>query len=261
MTTALVCGLTGYLAGCVDTKILVPPPSQVVVHATLDAASADQLVLLERTSVGSTSINGQSPILGAAISITTPSGIVMTAHEDQAGGVNAIKGQYRISLSDYGVTLAPGGRYTLHVRTDRGEEVSGSTVIPNTTAAMLSPPEVFFRKIDTLRLHWSRVEGARSYEVRIQSLYLPDISFTQDAYVVFADTSASIAGVERSVLNNPIFSTDDAYATVSAVDVNYYEYYVAQSDPFLGVPPSHLTGALGVFGSMVPVTRRHLVVH
>jgi len=31
------------------------------------------------------------------------------------------------------------------------------------------------------------------------------------------------------------------------VDVNYYDYYRSQSDPFAGAAPSHLVGAVGVF--------------
>jgi hypothetical protein len=48
--------------------------------------------------------------------------------------------------------------------------------------------------------------------------------------------------------------------TVSAVDVNYYDYYRAQSDPFAGAPPSHLTGAVGVFGAYVPMLGGQLQV-
>jgi hypothetical protein len=40
---------------------------------------------------------------------------------------------------------------------------------------------------------------------------------------------------------------------VIAVDVNYYDYYRAQSDPFAGAAPSHLSGAVGVFGSLAPI--------
>ena len=47
---------------------------------------------------------------------------------------------------------------------------------------------------------------------------------------------------------------------VSAVDINYYQYYRVLSDPLSAAAPSHLTGALGVFGSVVPIVARRLDV-
>jgi hypothetical protein len=42
--------------------------------------------------------------------------------------------------------------------------------------------------------------------------------------------------------------------------MNYYDYYRAQSDPFAGAAPSHLVGAIGVFGAVVPLLLTELQV-
>jgi hypothetical protein len=193
-------------------------------------------------------------VLGASVSIVTPSGRELAATEDRFDDTSGgIYGQYRVSLDRYGESLVPGSIYTLHITTSIGEVVTGTTTVPRAAAATPSATETFDDNRDTLRLHWPIVDGARSYEVRIQSRYKP--------YVLFADSAATIAGEARSVDNDPIFAPGSlATVTVSAVDANYYDYYRATTDPFTGAPASRLTGGIGVFGSLVPLTVRRLNV-
>jgi hypothetical protein len=73
-------------------------------------------------------------------------------------------------------------------------------------------------------------------------------------YRFFADTSVALAGTALTIAGDMVFPPgDDVDIIVNAVDANYYDYYRAQSDPFAGPPPAHLTGAVGVFGSIAPV--------
>jgi hypothetical protein len=142
--------------------------------------------------------------------------------------------------------VTPGGTYTLRIQTPAAEEVTGSTTMPGPVAITLDTTRIFFRRRDTLRLSWPHVPGAASYEVIIRMPF--------GEYRTFADTSFEMAGTALSIAGDEIFSAgQDAEVLVSAVDANYYDYYRSQSDPFAGAAPSHLSGAVGVFGSIAPI--------
>jgi hypothetical protein len=250
------------LSACVVSTDIDRPPQSIVVHAVLDMGAHDQLVLLERSRAGVTIPVGSSnftesalPILGASVTITGPNGIAMIAREDRlTEGNRAVKGLYRLALAEYGATLEPGGRYTLRVHTDLGD-ASGVTTIPRASAANAGATETFTRNADTLVLSWPRVEGAHTYEVRLQS------SLGGDAYVIFSDTVMRIPGDARDLEDDILFQPGTStQVVVSAVDANYYDYFRQTSDIFLGGAPSRLTGAVGVFGAMVPLTVRRLTV-
>jgi hypothetical protein len=170
-------------------------------------------------------------------------------------GECCIPGEYEIEAPGAIPMVASGGTYSLHVRTPSGEEVSGTTTIPASGAFSVPAVTVFFRLRDTLRLSWPRVPGARSYEVVIQS------ERSGAVYRTFTDTAVAIAGTALTIAGDEVFyAGDDVAVMVSAVDANYYDYYRAQSDPFAGVAPSHLIGAVGVFGSLVPILGAQLRV-
>jgi hypothetical protein len=257
------------LSACVVTTDIERPPQSIVVHAVLDLGAQDQLVLLERSRAGVKIPDGSSsfspsalPILGASVTITGPNGVAMVAHEDRlTDSTHAVKGVYRLSLAEYGATLEPGGQYVLRVHTDLGD-ASGTTTIPRGSAAASSAPEPFLRLSDTLRLSWPNVDGAKTYEVRLQSIFDNGPSARLgDSYVIFSDTAVQIPGVARDFDDGLLFLPGiSTHVAVSAVDVNYYEYFRQTPDIFLGGKPSRLTGALGVFGSMVPLTVRQLMV-
>jgi hypothetical protein len=90
------------------------------------------------------------------------------------------------------------------------------------------------------------VQGARSYEVIVRS--------DTAEYRIFTDTTVSLPGTLLTFAGYMVFPPlSDVTILVSAVDTNYYDYYRTQTDPFAGVPPGHLAGALGVFGSVAPI--------
>jgi hypothetical protein len=114
---------------------------------------------------------------------------------------------------------------------------------------------VFFRLRDTLRLSWPRVPGARSYELLLRSHRFGD------EYRIFTDTTVLIPGTALTLTGDEILPAGASVdVMVSAVDANYYDYYRSQSDPFAGAAPSHLTGAMGVFGSVAPILVTELQV-
>lgn len=226
--------------------------SQLVVHAVIDTHADQQLLLLYRARTGAQSSTGSSnhdePLAGAVVTITAPNSAVMRANEKARDSSDYPAGIYAYTPGRYGVVPAKGGTFSLYIRTPSGEVVSGTTTIPVVPAMSTKvPPDRFYRLRDTLRLGWPRVSGARSYELVIQRHVLSE-------YRTFFDSSLAVPGTALTITGDPIFPAGvNVDVAVSAVDPNYYDYYRAQSDPFAGAAPSHLTGAVGVFGSVAPL--------
>ena len=245
--------------GCVNLED--PTPStrpQLVVHAVLNPNSIDQplLVYQARTGVAISSLGGISdddPVLTAQVTVTAPDGTIMVAGNSPPN-CGCPPGAYVLVPSRFGVAIAPGGTYRLQVRTGFADDVSGTTTIPLGPATpTVLPIQVFSRNTDTLRLNWPRVPGARSYEL--------DIAVDGSTiYTTFSDTAVVIPGNALTIQGDQVFPATRLEMVVSAVDANYYDYYRAQSDPFAGAAPSHLTGAVGVFGSVVPILTAQLQV-
>ena len=221
--------------------------SRLVIHAVLQPHSA-VIILVNRSRNGlqSTTARGigdDEPVTGALVTVSFPTGEIRTAQE---GLLCACPGQYGLPVSDNDVL--PGAAFTLHVHTTSGEDAAGTTSIPSAPLRpIVDGPRVFLRMSDTLRLRWAPVLGASSYEVVVSS-------FGSITYRAFADTTVVIPGTALTIGGDLILPPSGRLrVTVAAVDKNYYEYYRAQSDPFAGAPPSHLLGAVGVFGSIAPI--------
>jgi hypothetical protein len=252
------------LAGCLHLEDPAPPQeTRLVVHAVLNTNAGQQYVLVYRARTGvpnaveGGSLSDDEPVTDALITVTGADGTTYGAvNVANPSGECCVSGTYIIGLPPLLPMPVTGARtYDLRVRTPLGEEVTGTTTVPGPAQPIQDPTRIFFRLRDTLRLSWPRVPGAASYEVVIR---MP--RFDQE-YRTFADTSFTIAGTALTITGDEIFERgQDASVLVSAVDVNYYDYYRSQSDPFAGAAPSHLTGAVGVFGSIVPIYATQLVV-
>ena len=225
---------------------IATPASQILVHAVLDLGANDQIVLLERTNA-----TGFPGIDSAIVTIHSAVGTVR-ATEDTLSFASATI--YRFTRFQVPGVLNPGDTYGLRVETPDGDTVTGVTTVPN-TIPIGSPTSVatINRLSDTLRLVWQRVPGAKSYQVSVFS----QSNRVLFAYSTFADTSIAIPGTARTFESDPIFPEGARIrVVVAAVEDNYYTYFHAPVDPFAGAPPSRLTGALGVFGAVVPVINR-----
>jgi hypothetical protein len=218
-------------------------PPQLVVHAVLDVNTPQQTILISRARTGQSVITGvvsdDEPVSGAVVTITGPNGAVVSAQE-----LNTSPGVYMLISG----LISASARYTLFVRTPAGEQVSGATTVPAVSFPSVVPlaaTDTFFRLRDTLRLQWPSIPGARSYELLLRS------SRSNVEYLTFTDTNAiTLPGTALTIGGKMVFPPRERVdVVVSAVDANYYDYYRAQSDPFAGAAPSHLTGAVGVFGS------------
>jgi hypothetical protein len=207
--------------------------------------------------------------LKAVVSNTTPTGVVLVGQPDSVkyptanGTVTTAVPRYRIDLQTAGVALQPGGTYQLKVSNVPGDEITGTTTIPTATPGAAPTLTPFSQATDTLRLSWSAVPGAWTYEVQVWRANGNPFPGQEQSgnltHSVFADTSVVIGGRAKAIDSDDIFpwhSTTSVY--VYAVDRNYYEYYRLLGDPLSGSAPSRLSGGLGVFASAVPIVLRKL---
>lgn len=236
---------------------IAPREKRLVIHAILNPGTSIQSVAVGYTHGAITHPSQEYLLKNATVTITTPDGIVMTATQDSTF-------LYRVRPSAYGVTLQPGATYTLNVHTVSNEDATGTTTIPSALPVSLTPPLEFFRRLrDSLHLTWAAIDGAQSYELRILTEYgSGQFTNTDLSHPKFVEPGLTLPGTANDPLEGEDYFTTNTKATVliSAVDRNYYEYYRLLADPFAGSAASRLTGAVGVFGSMVPIVARRLDV-
>ncbi|MEO9034901.1 MAG: DUF4249 family protein [Gemmatimonadaceae bacterium] len=236
----------------------------IVVHSVLNPSAANQVVLLERTLSGAVDIKdtpfdgtdpiasaGGIPISGATVDIVDPSGRSFRGVEDltvlkngKGGGV------YRFPIS--GAALVLGGRYQLKIHTTQGEDASGFTRIPRADVRSSGAlTRTMNRDHDTLFVAWAAA-GGRAYAVRIESPFGPFFLFTDSTRFGFTGELRNIFSGDLQRVFIPGFRQDMLVATV---DSNFYDYYRTTNDPFTGSGIiNRITGGLGIFGAMVPLT-------
>lgn len=268
MDTRLAFLVLGALAAtataCVETTDLSPDANTLVVHAVLDPSVQHQLIVVQTTTGA---VVAQRQVTGAVVTIATPDGRTLTAVErsdttavtgvDQpSGSLPFPKVTTIYDLDVGGAGLIPGATYRLRVVAPDGRTVTGRTTIPNAVpSSAAAPTQTIDRSIDTVSLHWSRVAGARSYQVFVRS--------TAGTFSVFADTSVALPGTMQELGNGEdVFERRLTHQlAVIAVDENYFDYYHRTSDFFTATGlVMHLDGGVGVFGSVVTVATRTIIV-
>ena len=257
-------GMLGMAACTFPEDPLPPGDDRVVVHAVLDLSRTTQVVELSATD-GSPLTDAD--LDSAIIVLRLPDGTSLTAKQDSEytdpyyDFYRPIQATYRFDLQAAGVQLIPGATYDLVITTRAGGLIRGSTTIPVADPSSMSTAGSFSRSRDTLRLSWDAVSGARAYELQVWRTFTQYSSSTHLTYSAFVSDSVRLAGTARSPQDDEVFmSPSQASVYLFAVDANYYEYYRAVGDPFAGAPPTRLEGALGVFGSVVPIVRRQFPV-
>jgi hypothetical protein len=247
---------------CKFNEITIPQTAPaVVVHAVLNPALLTQVVLVERTLTGSATV--QDSIFNPADPITSDGGIPVSGAQvilsdttgESVGGIedfadNHGTGVYRLSLS---TPLRAGAKYILEVTTPRGDVVTGETRIPlpvTTSTGALS--RTFNRDHDTLTIGWQSAPLARAYAVRVESPFGPFFLFTDSTQVRLVGDARNLFANNLEHLFIPGFRQD---VLIAAVDSNFYDYYRTNNDPFTGSGIiNRLSGGLGVFGSLYPLT-------
>jgi hypothetical protein len=254
---------TAALTACEIGTVNIPKTTPtIVVHSVLNPLFGEQIVLVERTLTGSVNIpdtnydaaepilsGGGVPVSGATVEITDPNGVVYVGVEDRTVTPNGKgAGVYRVPLR--GASIAFGGRYILHVRSQIGEEVSAATRVPSGLGRSTNGlTRVLNRDHDALVAAWPANEGARSYAVRIESPFGPFFLFTDSTRIRISGDLRNVFAGELQRVFVPGFRQD---MFIGAVDSNFYDYYRTNNDPFTGAGIiSRVNGGLGLFGSIV----------
>jgi hypothetical protein len=266
------------LTGCVFDRITLPvTDSQVVVHGVLNSGTRDQVVLLER-SLGTGTIvrlpydtldpivsDGGTPVSGARVVVRNARGDSVLLREDRSwrpagrgGGVYRFLNDALPPVAGEPVPhflITPGERYDLRVTTTDGAVITASTVVPRTDGSItVVAPRQFFRERDSIFLGWPAVPLAARYELRVESANGPFTTFVDSLeYLV----SGSLTHRDQAGRPNVFWPGLRQVITVSAVDANYFDYYRSGSDAISGRGLiMHVTGGLGLFGSMARVRER-----
>lgn len=246
------------LLGACDSffEPIVRQERRVLLHAILDPGADTQSVLLEWTEA----TNFQVAITGATVRILNAAGQSVTATRRTTALPLPNTAARYVFLQSEGFQLQPGGRYELEVTIPGQPTINGSTTIPSIQPVSQVNVRTFpfIRDLDTLRMTLPRVAGAAGYRMTRFARHATIADFYYLPMAVYTDTAVVLPGTLETFDGDDFFPTQMTVDVVAlAVDDNYFVYYRTASDPFAGAPPSRLTGgAVGLFGSVVPI-RRH----
>lgn len=283
------------LPACTIADVTVAPgEDRLVVEGVLRTDARSQFILLHR-GVQAGVAAGET---GAEVVVTRGDGVRITFQETllacyaiDPGYLDSdtpiqIGGTCYASPNSAGRWVVPGAAYDLSIRTRRGEEARGRTVVPGDFTLTGVPESRFndqppvacaLQPQTPLPLTWSRAEGAWGYIAPLQisglGTVLPDSFNAPDPLeligvsVSASDTSLVLPGefgvFDRFSLNQnllrvlqgglPIGTT--ARVVVAAADRNYINGVRGGAfNPSGPVRISSIVGdAVGVFGSLVPL--------
>ena len=255
-SSALV--LAVFLLGCELEEVAIPrTETRVALHGVLSATATEQVMLIERTRTGLVaSFDLDDPVLSAPLAesnalveLTTPTGQVLQAVEDNDLPENKGQGAgiYRFALD--GAALVRGGTYRIRVQTSTGGVLNAETVVPEGTAEAVATPVTFDRSQDTIVVQWPASAGARSYFVRVETPYGPRSFFTDSTHIRLA---GDLRNTDDAALPRVFIPGFPQQVTVSAVDSNYYDWYRTHNARLTGTGViNRIDGGIGVFGSLV----------
>jgi len=242
------------------------------VHAVLNPASAQQMVIVEQTLgsvVGGTGgTSPYQPITNARVVIYGPREDSVIVPAATGAGV---PGTYRapsvtITNGSAGtqppnvLRLRPGERYRLRVETTFGV-VTGETVIPD-GGAVDAARRTFNLDHDTLRIDASRVRGAAGYLLRHESRTNAAERFVTGLGAPLVRPIASANDDETwafSFAHRLVLPGHPQAFIVIAVDSNYFRYNEAGFDPFGDETRGNsLTGGVGMFGAVATIMAKTL---
>jgi hypothetical protein len=155
----------------------------------------------------------------------------------------------------------PGEHLLLRVETPAGEVVTGATVVPGASARDVSTRDLAFlaggtgtldRERDTLGVGVTPISG-KALQVEMRS------DGNRENLAIYAFTDSLGIRIPGNLVNpfegddgESVFRAGRYYAlAVALTDANYYDFLRSRSDPFTGRGfINHLTGGIGVFGSV-----------
>ena len=256
-----VAAVVAGVGGCKFSEKVTAPPSDpfLVVHGVLNTRETRQFVTVEKSTEGAT-----AGISGARVDLThlnpgscsTPTVRLNELATPQPGV--PMTGVY---LTNSLCPLHPGDRMALRVETPDGHVVTGTTRIPGVSSLALKvgttefgfPPAVVpvDRTRDSIKV---TMNGEFTRAMQIEAVRDDRGGFV--TYRLSVDTTGiAIAGNLVDPFDGDgrtVFRAGAYYLfTVAAMDTNYFDFVRSGSDPFTGRGfINHLTGAVGVFGSV-----------
>ena len=260
-------------SACELTEVTVAPGTKiVVVQSVISRTDSIQFVVVEYSQAGQ-AFHGfsyprippgspRAPISGARVTIEHAgggcAGMVDTLIEqspiDQAGQAT---GTYTGPVC----RPEPGEQILLRVETPAGEVVTGATVVPgaaarDVSAGGLAAPAggtgTLDRTRDTLGIDVTPISG-KALQVELRN------SANREDLAIYAYTDTLGLKFPANLVNpfegddgESVFRAGRYYAlAVALTDENYYDFLRSRSDPFTGRGfINHLTGGIGVFGSV-----------
>jgi hypothetical protein len=272
LVAIVCCGIT---AACSFDQQTIPTSTpDIVVHAVLDPGTGVQQVLVEQSLTGSVAISdkvkydsldpintgGGIPVSLASVVISGPDGALVGLERKFTGKPASYgAGRYEVQAGVGRTPIRPGATYTLTVKTLDGAVVTGKTVVPSSApSTFMAQVNPFDRERDTLHISWTAVQKARSYGLRVETPFGAFMLFSDSTHVELPGTLRNFLASDLQRVFIPGFQQ---VATIVAVDTNYFDYYRSRNDPFTGSGLiSHLSGGIGLFGSVVTVDSRNIVV-
>ncbi len=261
------------VSSCELTEVTVAPGTRVVVvQSVISRTASEQFVVVEysqagddRGTYGDVPIppgNPRRPITGALVTIAHVGGAC-------AGRVDTlvVRPSRDPTVSSSGTYAgpicppAPGEQLLLRVETPAGEVVTGATTVPGASARDISTgglatgpvgASLLNRALDTLVIGVTPISGkALQIEVR-NATDREDLSFFGFTDTMGIRLPGNLVNPFEGDDGKSIFRAGRYYElSVALTDSNYYDFLRSHSDPFTGRGfINHLTGGLGVFGSV-----------
>jgi hypothetical protein len=267
--------LVGLLGSCKFTEEVVVPPSDpfLIVHGVLNPRATRQFVTVERSG-GDRVVPGDPAVRGATVQLTHLDPVncakpavrlVETAPEPGLPGPG-------IYVTENLCPLRPGNRVALRIDTPDGKVVTGTTRIPGARSITVTggPFASFQPPTGTIPLDRTRDSIHIAAEpVFARAMQVEAVRNDMGAFTTFRLTVDTMGMVIAGDLVDPfdgdgrtVFRAGAYYLlTVALTDTNYYDFTRSGSDPFTGRGfINHLTGAVGVFGSVATATYKLWVV-
>jgi len=188
---------------------------------------------------------------GAVMQLRTRGGQTLMAREEPKDPTlsNGVPGVYHFAVP--GDSLQRGGTYRLTVTTRNGQQLVAETSVPAGVVAANPVAITYNRVSDTMFVQWPASAGARSYMVRVETPYGPNIFFTDSTHVRL---SGDLRNVDVTSLPHVFIPGFPQAVTVSAVDSNFYDWFRTHNNRISAEGlVNRVQGGLGVFGSLVRV--------
>ena len=274
MKRAVCIAVSLLAAGCKISEPISTPPGEpsVIVQLVLNSAAPVQMMLLERSD----GADSRAPLSGATVQLThlrpdaSCANPVVTLREVTDTLIYGLTTQVRHSYQTAGLcALHPGDQVALRIATPEGEVVTGTTRIPDASSMVIAAgPDsagtlLLDRTRDSLRASLAprSARGLQIEIVRKGGNPRRTASFNPPIGPAFDITTDTMHAVIAGSLADPfegrtVFRAGVVYLfSAAATDTNYFDFVRSGDNPLTGRGfINHLTGAIGVFGSVSPRT-------